>query len=63
MPAAAYTLNQFPPAPEGSKQDMCRFGAIQAGADPENELGGGQFRGSPAGSRGGGPQKLTTFRS
>ena len=42
------------------------------GADPENELGGGQFSGSPAGSRGGGPvgglgdfvpQKLTTFRS
>jgi len=24
------TLNQFPPAPEGSKQDMCRFSAIQA---------------------------------
>jgi len=27
-----------------------------AGADPENEVGGGQFRGSPAGSRGGGPR-------
>jgi len=25
------------------------------GADPENELGGGQFRGSPSGSRGGAP--------
>jgi len=24
------TLNQFPSAPEGSKQDMCRFGVIQA---------------------------------
>ena len=41
-----------------------------AGADPENELGGGQFRGSPAEGwrpgRGSGdevPQKLTTFRS
>ena len=28
---------------------------VLTGADPENELGGGQFRGSPAGSRGGGP--------
>jgi len=45
---------------------------INPGADPENELGGGQFWGSPVGSRGGGPvgglgdevpQKLTTFRS
>jgi len=45
---------------------------VSPGAIPENELGGGQFRGSPAGSRGGGPvgglgdevpQKLTTFRS
>jgi len=27
----------------------------QPEADPENELGGGQFRGSPAGSRGEGP--------
>ena len=44
----------------------------KSGADPENELRGGQFRGSPAGSRGGGPvgglgdevpQKQTTFRS
>ena len=24
------TLNQFPPAPEGSRRDMCRFSAIQA---------------------------------
>jgi len=43
---------------------------VQAGADPENELGGGQFRGSPSvqgRSPGRGledevPQKLTTFR-
>ena len=43
----------------------------RAGADPENELGGGQFRGSggqksPSGVQGLGgrsPQKLTTFHS
>ena len=28
--AAAYTLNQFPSAPEGSKQDMYRFSVIEA---------------------------------
>jgi len=51
--------------------DVWQLG-YQAGADPESELGGGQFRGSPVESRGGGPveglgdkvpQKLTTFRS
>ena len=44
---------------------------VQAGADPENELGEGQFRGSPSGVHGRSPgrgledevpQKLTTFR-
>jgi len=45
---------------------------LRAGADPENELGGANSGGPPAGSRGGAPvgglgdkvpQKLTTFRS
>jgi len=41
---------------------------VVAGADPENELGGGQFRGSRGGAPVEGlgdfvPQKLTTFRS
>jgi len=55
-----------------SSHSSLSFSSLEPRADPENELGGGQFRGSPAGSRGGGPveglgdevpQKLTTFRS